>query len=262
MCKRQTNDPLVRLFLDEWRLNPLAVPRERAEPGDIWLKRSRQVVGPLELEPLLEAPVALPDADPTERLGDLNGTSSHAYELKVGLGLLGAFLTALGAGAAVQKVEAGYERNRARTVSVRFSGVTRDAIDAGRLGRALSAARFDERHALAKEGDRRFVAAAVVRAPSLAIRAQDERKSTVTLEADVVAAVNAHASTTARTSEDGEVTYTGTSPLAIGVELYELSRREDGTLSMGLPGAAEFRAGRRLPPAPAFIGDDDEALIG
>ncbi len=261
MCKRATKDPLVRLFLDRWRLNPLAVPREHAEPGDLWIKRGRQVTGPLELAPLLVAPIDLPPARRGERLGDIDATSSHAYDVTVGLGLLEAFLVALGAGAIVQKLRAGYDRQGARTVSLRFADVTRDEIDAGRLGLALAAGHFDDSHPLAHPDDQRFIAAAVVRAPSLAISARDERETLVELEADVLTAVNARGSVSASAAEGGEVSYTGPLRLAIGVELYELGKRADGTLTMGLPGAAQFRAGRAARRVPAFLGDDDEAMI-
>ena len=260
MCKRTTKDPLVRLFLDRWGLNPIGIPHEHAAPGQLWIKRGRQVSGPMDLNPLLLSPIELPSPR-QERLTEMEATSSHGYDTGAGLGLLEAFLAGIGAGAVVQRVRAGYEQQQTRTVKLRFGNVTRIYMDLGTLGVRLRTARFDPDHSLVHPDNHRFIASAIVRSPSISVTAEDDRHKALTLEAGVLAAVDAHAKVGTQVKDTGEVTYTGDTALAIGVALHELRPRADGSLGMGLPGTTPMRAGRPLPPAPVFLGDDEDALI-
>jgi hypothetical protein len=74
--------------------------------------------------------------------------------------------------------------------------------------------------------------------------------------------LSADAGIAAVRSTSGEITFAGTKPLAIGVELYELRyEAQTGRLSMEAVDRPQ-RVGARPPkPAPAFVAADEEALL-
>ncbi len=97
MCKRNTTDPLVRYFLDQYRLNLLAVPRERVKPGDLYVEDKRGVTAPGQVGSFLTPPPKLPRPVRDETMADASGQMSRRLSLDVGLRLLQNFLLALGA---------------------------------------------------------------------------------------------------------------------------------------------------------------------
>lgn len=44
--KRNSGDPLLRMFLDKYHLNWLSVPREKAEVGDLYVYDSKRASAP------------------------------------------------------------------------------------------------------------------------------------------------------------------------------------------------------------------------
>jgi hypothetical protein len=264
MCKRTTTDPLVRQFLDRYKLNLLAVPRENARCGQIYLRSGTRVSSAVDVTELLDAPTSLPPQFDDERLGDLAGFLSDGVSLDVGLGLLQGFLTAIGAGAVVSEVSAGYRRADSASLRFRFTRPTRDSIEPGALGSALEGRRFRHTHPLVQPDNEYFITAAVARSRSISVVAEDRRSRTVELGAEVVAAVNAHAGVTLESAATGEVTFEGEVPLAFGLELYELRVDADGQKLSMLPQDSRdaLKAGKPAPPPPpVFVAPDDEALL-
>src|SRR5262245_17580395 len=129
MTKRNTTDPLVRLFLDQYRLNLLSMPRERVRTGDLYVEDANGITASGQVEGFLTPPPELPKPLRGERMGDVSGQISRSISFDVGLGLLQNFLLALGAAGVLDELRAGYEQERARTMRFRFIEATRDSID-------------------------------------------------------------------------------------------------------------------------------------
>lgn len=264
LCKRDTGDPLLRMFLDRYKINLLAVPREGVACGDVYVRHGRRVSSGIAIRELVEPPIALPPALEGEALADLAGVLSDGVSVDVGFGLLEGFLAAVGAGGLVTKVSAGVERSRTSVLRFRLTGATRDSVNAGALGTMLEGRRLRSTQPLVQAGNDYFVTAAVVRTASLSIAGEDEERQRTRLGAEVMAVGQGEAGVTVERGDAGEVTFRGSKRLAIGVELYELrDRGDDGRVTM-LPQDPRdpVRAGReRLRPEAAFVAPDGDALL-
>jgi hypothetical protein len=267
MCKRSApDDPLARLFFEQYHMNLLPMPRADARCGELYVKRGRRMAAvPGDLQQLITPAVELPAPVAGQPMPDIAGTRSSAVSATVGLGLLEAFLVALGVTAGlVQEVRAGFDRHRVRDVRFQFRDATRDAIDPFTIASALIGHGFDPRHPWVGPGNRYFVSAAVVRSSAISIVAHDERGATVDAGADVLAAVQGDAKVVVERAAGGEITYQGGDrPLAIAVELYDLAYDEQGgRFVMGeADDAVELRRGRELELPAAFPAEDDELLL-
>jgi hypothetical protein len=263
MCKRSTDDPLVRKFLDDYGVNLLRIPRENARCGDLYVKNGRAVTAPADPRGLLiDPPAELPPVYPDEKLVDLAGAISKKVSFDVGLGLLDGFLAALGAAGVIDTLEAQLEHAHDGGIRFRFRHATRDSVDPGALGNVFYGRRIDTGHPLITAKSEFYVVGGVVRTRSISITLQDNRSQSIGIGADVLHLLSTHADVTAERENTGEITYSGRKPLAIGVELYAL--RYDAANSRFEMSPAERALalrGRPLPPAPAFPAEDDEALL-
>jgi hypothetical protein len=262
VCKRDTDDPLVRRFLDDYGVNLLRVPRENASCGDLYVKNKRAVSAPGDLRGLLEPPPELPPVAAAERLADLAGTISKRVSVDVGLGILEGFLAALGAVGLLDDAKAKLERSRSAGIRFRFRHATRDSLDPIALGNAFRGTRLRTDHPLVSADSELYVVGGVVRTPSISIALEDQGSTSVGAGVDALYAVGAKADVKVEREEPGEITYRGRKPLAIGVELYSL-RYEPGGGTFELAPADRPVAvrGRRSRPEPAFVAEDDEALL-
>ena len=73
MCKRSDDDPLVRHFVDKYRLNLLSIPRENADPGDLYVHDDRGLAAPGALAGFLTPPPQLPEPRRGETVTGLSG---------------------------------------------------------------------------------------------------------------------------------------------------------------------------------------------
>src|SRR4051794_33507524 len=76
MCRRDTQDDLVRMFLDRYTINLLSPPGDRVRCGSVYVKAGRSFTAPGELSELVEPPVTLPDPYLEKRIEDLSGSWS------------------------------------------------------------------------------------------------------------------------------------------------------------------------------------------
>src|SRR3954447_25077709 len=97
MCKRSDDDPLVRHFVDQYRLNLLSIPRADADPGDLYVRDHHGLAAPGAPAGFVPRAPQLPEPRRGEAVTGLSGKLSRRVSTKLGLGLLEAFLTALGA---------------------------------------------------------------------------------------------------------------------------------------------------------------------
>lgn len=267
MCKRNTADPLVRTFLDTYGLNLLAIPRSDANVGDLYVVSNGGVSAPGALAHVLTPEFTLPSVTKGETLGDVAGKTSGRIDAKASIGLLEGFFAAIGAAGVAGKMKAEYDKKGVKTMRFRLSKPTRDSVDPLAFGAALAGHTLNEGHPFIQRNNRYFVTTAVVRTRSLSVTAENESADTVDLDVEVMKSVHGTASLSATKSGEGEITYDGSQPVAIGVELHELkydSERRKFAIQIAHD-AVRVRtvAGRKREAAPRFIGDDksDDAFI-
>jgi hypothetical protein len=264
VCRRDTNDVLVRRFLDRYKLNLLALPGRRVRCGSVYVQQDGRLTAPGMLEDLIEPEVKLKKPFVENDLPDLSGRWSESISADVGIGLLESFLSALGAVGLVDELKASVKATRSRNVAFRFRKVGRESLNPLALGNALIGHRFVPSNPWVRDGNRYFAVAAVVRSASISIQGRDKGGSTVDLGVGVATVADANAAVQVEHAGASEVVYSGSMPLAIAVELYELrwneEREELDFLTPKGPvsvlGAAEDNI-----PDPVFLGDNDEVLI-
>lgn len=223
MCKRSTDDPLIRLFLERYGLHLLQVPRESAAVGDFYVDDGRRVSPPGNMKYLLAPPPELPAPKEGERMADIEGVTSKGYSLEVGLGLLEGFLLAFGAGPLALKVKAEYETKRVQSLRFRVAAPTRDSVDPFELGAALVGKKPLEDHPWWSGENRYYLTTSVTRTSSISVVAEGGGSQGVEVDVEALKVAGASGSFTLESGSESEVVYTGTRPLAFGVELCELS---------------------------------------
>jgi hypothetical protein len=266
MCKRDTTDPLLRAFLDVYRINLLAVPRAQARVGDVYVRRGQATSAPGFIGHVLAQEFELPPVQEDEELSDLRGRLSQAVSVRAGLGLLGGFLGALGAPLAAARVTASYERGTTRSLHFRLADATRSSLDPFLLGMKLRNARLDAKNPFIQDGQRYYVTTAVIWATSLTILAEDGAKAAVDVDVDVGAGLlDAEAGLSVEKGGAGELRYEGKRPLAIGVELHELlyDREQKRFLMQFANDIVRVRSEGPVQRQGAFIGDEkrDDAFV-
>ena len=97
MCKRKdTTDPLLRTFFDDYGLHLLAIPRAGVSVGDVCIRSGSRssIAGPVSS--FLDPPVGMVTAQKDKQMGNVSGTVSDAVSTRIGANLLQSFLSALG----------------------------------------------------------------------------------------------------------------------------------------------------------------------
>src|SRR5262245_46616223 len=87
VCQRNTSDPLVLAFLDNYGLNLLSIPRKNAICGDLYIAEGARVSTPGRITQVLVPPPVLPEPVTGELLTELTGVVSRQVSADVGLGL-------------------------------------------------------------------------------------------------------------------------------------------------------------------------------
>lgn len=235
VCKRNTSDPLVRAFLDNYGLNLLSIPRKNAMCGDLHIAEGSRVSAPGHITQVPIPPPVLPEPVTGEAPTELTGVVSKQVSADVGLLLSEKLLAAVGA-AAVTSFKQAYASKTASRIRFRFRDATRDDVDPLALGTALKNCRLDTMHPFVAEGHTHFVVGGVVRTQSISIAAEDMRENSIDVDIGAIQLADAKATIDATPTNIGEVTYTGPDKLAIGVELDELvDDREQQKLNLKLP---------------------------
>jgi hypothetical protein len=260
MCKRNTADPLVRVFLDTYGLNLLAIPRADANVGDLYVVTGGGVSVPGSLTQILKPKFTLPRVTTGEVLADIAGRTSGKIESKSSIGLLEGFFTAIGAAGIAGKVKAAYEKKNVRTLRFSLSQPTRDSVDPLAFGAMLTGHTLDEKHPFIQPGSRYLVTTAVVRTPSLVVAAENESANAVDLDVEFLKSVQGTANVSATKTGSGEVKYEGKVPIAIGVELHELKydseRRKFAVQIVAEAVRVRNVGGAKRDSSPRFIGDE------
>jgi hypothetical protein len=258
MCKRDTPDPLVRMFLDQYGLNLLAVPRHDADIGDLYVEDPAGVSTPGKAAHLLTPALVLPEIHRGEAMADIDAALSNRIASKAAFGLLDGFLTALGVGGVVNKLKASAEHARASVLRFRVTNATRDWIDPLALGARLVKSQLVKDHPFVAADNRYYLVTGVARTRSISVTAERNAKTGGSVDIGLAGVGELSAGVEIARSPTGEVTFTGPTPMAFGVQLHELAvdgRR--GRLILKNTGAVAVKGKRPTEKPlvePAFIG--------
>lgn len=225
MCRRDTDDRLMRVFLDRYGLNLMAVPRAGVEPGHVYVEVDGRVMPPASLVDLLDSPTSMPAVSRPQPMAGVAGTWSSSHHLDLGLVLLGRFLAAVHPAAAlIEEIGAAYRAADTSRVQFAFDEPTLSSLDPGKLGKALRESTFDARHGLIAEGNRYFVVVGAARSRCLRLASENRRSQRV--EANIAAVVGGEvtAGLSIETDETGVTSYAGTDPVVFGLQLVEIAR--------------------------------------
>jgi hypothetical protein len=264
MCRRDTDDILVRKFLDHYQVNLLSLPGRRVECGSVYIKEGRRITAPGSLNDIVEPAVTLGPPFVESSLADLSGTWSSAVSLNVGIGLLGNFLAALGAVGLIDKLRASVQPTSVRNIAFRFRDVSRESLSPTGLGVALVDHRLAWSNPWVKDGNQYFAVAAVLRSESISIQGRDKQGTAADLGVGVATLADVDAKVQVERESESELTYSGRDALAIGVELYELRWDDDRQefVFHTLKGPVRILGIRDdEPPDPVFIGDEENVFI-
>src|SRR5882724_11537662 len=108
VCKRTSDDPLLKAFLDKYHLNLLSVPRDGSRIGDLYVHANGRTSSPGNVSHFLKPQLELPEVKADEHMADVQGMATNAVAFSIGLGLLEGFFAALGVLGTFQSIEAEY----------------------------------------------------------------------------------------------------------------------------------------------------------
>lgn len=227
---KKSEDPLLKMILDKYRLNLLSIPREKASVGDLYVQEgnSPYVSTPGSISNFLEPAFEIPQLTNGEIMAFVSGTTSRDASGKAGMDFLEGFLNALGPAVVGSKVRASYESSSKNKITFTFENPTRDYIDPGLLGRKLIDHTLMSQHALIAEGRKYYIVTGVARSSSISVISEGDTKQILDLDAQVMKLANISGDISIQKNQTGRVTFKGDKNLAFGVELYELKYIYDG----------------------------------
>jgi hypothetical protein len=264
LLKRNTDDPLIRSFIDRYNLHLLSIPRANATIGDLYRYDGNKVDTPGKIIYFLEPSLEISNIITGETMANIHGEISKGIDINVGLEFLDGFLTTIGASGIISNIRSSYESQNIHTLKFRFTEITRDYIDPYWLSDEISGHRINEKSAMYGEGYRYFLVTAVVKSPSINIIAEDEQKRAVDVDVKALQLANISANVSLEHAGKGEIIFKGKHNLVFGVELYELIydskyncfrfKTVTETVKLRDKGSEIIRTDIK----PAFIGDSNE----
>lgn len=218
-CSRASSDPVIRAYLDQYRINLLKTPRESLALGSVVVERGdgqTLVVGSLR-----DLFGAEPDLKTTLDEALAHQTTEFTTEMEAagGLGILEALTSGFGL---LGKGKASAAYGGAKTFRMRVKDGQRDSVDLGSLARYLAGAALDPDQRLFREGDRLYVVAALVKATTLDVTAKDQRGGDLSVEAEATGLGSGNGRLRASRQGKLALSYASDVPLVYGVELLEL----------------------------------------
>lgn len=264
MCRRDTSDELIRRFLDDYHVNLLSMPGRRVQCGSVYIKEGKRLTAPGLLSEIIQPELTLPSPFAEDDLSDLSGTWSDSVSVSVGIKLLSNFLTALGIGGILDKLQASAKETAARRMAFRFKKVSRESLSPAGLGTALIGHHFRPGHPWVKSGNQYFAVASVLRSASISIQGRDQQDTAVGLGAGLATVADVDAKVQVKEEDDHALTYHGHKPLAVAVELYELrwdTGRQDFVFQTPRGPLDILGLQQDEVLDPAFVGEDEDAFI-
>jgi hypothetical protein len=240
MSRRNTNDPLLRAFLDTYKVNLLSIPREGVQVGDAYVATADgSMSAPGKLRYLLTPEIRMPQISSDEKMTSIAGKRTRALDLNIGLNLLEGFLTAIGVDIAIGKIKAEYQHESVGKVRFQLKDATRDSVDAFEFGRALIPCRLTSEQPFVQDGNQYYAVVGVLRSRSITVSTEDQNSNKVEIGIDALkSAVVAEGKIGVKRETSGDITYEGSVPLAFGVELVEM-RYDGGQAKFFLSGISD-----------------------
>jgi len=236
MCKRTSRDPLMRAFLDRYHLHMLAVPRDSAAVGDLYIASNGTLSAPGNMQHLLEPAFTLPALRTAEPMADVAGQISRGIEARVGLELLQGFISVFAGPAIAGNIRGSYDAKRTQLIRFRFNHVERDSVDIFEFGSKLTGHRMLTTHPLFAADSRFYVVTAVARTSGISIIAEGERGQAIDVDVRALQELAVSSALKLGSSAASEISYSGHKPLAFGVELHELGYdRERYAFKLSVP---------------------------
>lgn len=238
---RKSEDPLLKLILEKYRLNLLSIPRESVAIGDLYVQEgnSQYVSTPGSITNFLDPPLEIPQFKTGETMADVSGTTSRNASGKAGMDFLEGFINALGPAGIGTKVRGSFESSNKNKITFSFKNPTRDYLDPGLLGKKLVNHMLMKEHALIAEGRRYYIVTAVARSSGINIITEGDSNQIMDVDANVMKLANISGDISIQKNQTGNIIFTGQKNLAFGVELYELkyiqNRGEKGKFQMYIP---------------------------
>ncbi len=134
--KRNTSDPLMRTFLDKYKLHLLPLPLQDTLVGQICVYREEDLIGRDSITLFLEQDYQISPVT-SGKMGDIEGKFSQAISVDIGLGLLENFLGAFGIGNIVQKIHLDFQTKNVQYLKFAFNDTMRNAVSVIRLPKIL-----------------------------------------------------------------------------------------------------------------------------
>jgi hypothetical protein len=225
------NESLLRNLIQQYRFHLLPVPREDVHVGLVYLYNGHSASDFAELPQLFDPKFELPKSS-TEDMAIFDGKVSREVEVGFGLKLLGGFLKHLGAISAVDKINASYQGEAARSIVFSFSGVKRSFILPYTIKSLLKGLSIREEDLIRERQGEYYVVTGVLRSPSITIEAKDENNKTANVELGKDAIASAKGKVSIKNTGEGSVKYTAieeNKDIAFGLQIHHLKydRREN-----------------------------------
>ena len=136
--KRNTDDPLAKLFFKNYRLNLLSIPREKVSLCDVYMGdadgHQKLLSSPGSIKNFLEPPFEIPSAGMVtdDQMTDIYDTASNAISANVALDFLEGLLNTLAGIPFGTNIRGSYEQKGTSLIKLRFDSATEDRIEIGR----------------------------------------------------------------------------------------------------------------------------------
>ena len=259
---RKSEDPLLKVMLEKYRLNLLSIPRESVAIGDLYVQEgnSQYVSTPGSITNFLEPPLEIPQFKTGETMADVSGTTSRNASGKAGMDFLEGFINALGPAGIGTKVRGNFESSSKNKITFTFENPTRDYLDPGLLGKKLVNHMLMKEHALIAEGRRYYIVTAVARSSGINVITEGDSNQIMDVDANVMKLANISGDISIQKNQTGNVIFKGKKKLAFGVELYELKYiQNDGKdkFQMYTPNKPVVARGEKEQSQGVLLGDDD-----
>jgi hypothetical protein len=222
--KRDTKDPLIRIFLDKYKMHLLTIPREDISVGDLYVydKNNKAVSTKGSLTYFLKPKLKIPPLTNAAAMADVANMMTDYVDFTIGLDLLNGFLGKFGIGSVIQNVETEFRAKKAKTIAFNFPNCSRDSVDSTHLGYNLIGKKPIKDHPLYNESNRYFVVMAVARTSEIKMLVQDNSKHNINVDASVLESKLTNMKSRINKDKYSAVTFNGAKPLGFAVELQEL----------------------------------------
>lgn len=225
-CDRNASDDLLTLFLKDYKINLLSLPRQTLDVATLFIRKRDGGVITCRISDVF----AKKPGDFGVRVGELGPKIDRTYsgklDTRAGLSVVDKVFQAFGMHVGA-KLAAAYKT--AETTRIRITEATEDVAESGLVAKYLTQSGLRPDQTLFVEGDDLFVAMSVVRARGIEITARDSGGQELNINVKAAGLGDASAGVSATSMGVSEVRYTGKTPLAFGVRLLKIVWPEQGS---------------------------------